>query len=378
MKWASMGSPRQPSRAGGARSAYRLLACAWAISMLGVLAVASPAAGASGKGPRYHLKIVEGATTLPEFEHPDDVSASIEDAKTEIVLQLIHGGLAIARDSGKNGEGAWISPGPEVGDEVILESPKGTVISTVVYDGLPTIDATVCAGSTNFSGENSTGEVVEGYYVKNVLETPYHQSTRPVQKAFGEAQVKTLSGTTFGGDFLKPLEIGEDVGAFESLKTSLAGEATYEYASETERPVAGCPAPPPPVVVAPPPVVPPFEGVIAKLFSSKIAGLLRFGATDKVTIDQPGTVTQDLYQVGGKLPAFASAHKHVLPPATLLARGSASTKVAGTVTVHLRLTTKGRSRLKSAHSLKVVLITTLRSSSGAKITLGRRSISLHR
>ncbi len=373
-----MGSLRHPSRARGARPALRGLGCGWAISLLAVLALAAPAAAASGHGPRYHLKIVEGATTLPEFEHPDSVSASIENAKTEVVLQLIHGGLAIARDSGKNGEGAWISPGPEVGDEVILESPKGTVISTVVYDGLPTIDPTVCAGSTNFSGENSSGEVVEGYYVKNVLETPYHQSTRPVQKAFGEAQVKTLSGTTFGGDFLKPLEIGEDVGAFESLKTSLAGEATYEYASETERPVAGCPAPPPPVIAPPPPVVPPFEGVIAKLFSSKIEGLLRFGATDKVTIDRPGTVTQDLYLVGGKLPAFASAHKRKLPPALLLARGSASAKVAGTVTVHLRLTSKGRSKLKSAHSLKVVLITTLRSSSGAKITLGRRTISLHR
>ena len=256
-----MGSLRHPSRARGARPALRGLGCGWAISLLAVLALAAPAAAASGHGPRYHLKIVEGATTLPEFEHPDSVSASIENAKTEVVLQLIHGGLAIARDSGKNGEGAWISPGPEVGDEVILESPKGTVISTVVYDGLPTIDPTVCAGSTNFSGENSSGEVVEGYYVKNVLETPYHQSTRPVQKAFGEAQVKTLSGTTFGGDFLKPLEIGEDVGAFESLKTSLAGEATYEYASETERPVAGCPAPPPPVIAPPPPVVPPFEGV---------------------------------------------------------------------------------------------------------------------
>lgn len=374
-----MGRPRHSSRTRGARSAHRLLACCSAISLLGILAVASPAAAVSGKGPRYHLKIVEGATTLPEFEHPDSVSAGIENSKTEVVLQLIHGGLAIARDSGKNGEGAWISPGPQVGDEVILESPKGTVISTVVYDGLPTIDPTVCAGSTNFSGENSSGEVVEGYYVKNVLETPYHQSTRPVQKAFGEAQVKTLSGTTFGGDFLKPLEIGEDVGAFESLKTSLAGEATYEYASETERPVAGCPAPPPPVIASPLPLVmPPFDGAITKLFSSKIEGLLKFGATDKVTIDEPGTVTQDLYLVGGKLPAFASAHRHSLPPALLLARGSASTKVAGTVTVHLRLTTKGRSKLKSAHKLKVVLITTLRSSSGAKITLGRRSISLHR
>ena len=211
-----------------------------------------------------------------------------------------------------------------------------------------------------------------------VLEFPYHRSPETVQKAFGLAQVKTLSGTTFGGAFLKPLELGEDVEAAESLKTSLAGEAIYEYVSETVRPVGACPTPPPPVIPPPPPVLPPLKGSITKLFSSKIGGFLKFGASDQVTINQPGTVTQDLYLVGGKLPAFASAHKRKLPPALLLARGSATAKTAGDVIVHLKLTNKGRARLRSAHSLKAVLITTLRSSSGAKINLGRRTISLHR
>lgn len=51
---------------------------------------------------------------------------------------------------------------------------------------------------------------------------------------------------------------------------------------------------------------------------------------------------------------------------------------AGTVTVSLKLTEKGRLKLKSAKNAKLVLITTLHSSSGAKINLGRHTISLHR
>ncbi len=346
------------------------------LSLLSSCIVASSAAATSGHGPKYTLKIVEGATTLPEYEHPNGAGAGIANAKTEVVLEIVHGGLIVGQDSGKNGEGAGVSPGPQVGDEVVLESPRGTVISRVIYDGLPTMDATVCAGSTNFSGANTSGNVVEGHYERNVLETPYHHPTEPVQKAFGEAQVKTLSGTAFGGNFLKPLEIGQDVIAVESLKTSLAGEATYEYKSETERPVGACPVPPPPVIL--PIALPLLHGSITKLFSSKIGAFLKAGASDQVTINQPGTVTQDLYLLGGKLPAFASAHhKRKLPPALLLARGATTSKVAGKVAVHLRLTSRGRRKLKSAHSLKAVLITTLRSTTGAKLNLGRRTVTLH-
>lgn len=349
---------------------------ALALGLLGAGALAAPAA-ATVHHPNFTLKIEEGATTLPEYEHPDSAYAYLEHSSAEIFLTLIHGGLAVEVGHAKNEGWAGVS-GPAVGDELILESPKGTVISRVSYDGLPTMDPTVCAGSTNFSGENSAGEVVEGFYEKKVLETPYHQSPRTNQTAFGEAQVKTLSGTTFSGAFLKPLEAGEDVRALESLKTTLANEETYTYISETERPVAACPAPPPPVIVPAPPVLPPLEGSIAKLFSSKISAFLKLGVTDEVTINQPGTVTQDLYLLGGKLPAFASSRRKQAPPALLLARGSATASTAGKVKVHLRLTNKGRGKLKASHSLKAVLITTLRGSTGVKIDLGRRTITLHR
>lgn len=341
--------------------------------------VAPMPATATGHGPRYSVNIAEGSTTLPEYEHPDWVSAGVESPKAEVVLKVIHGGLVVGQDSGSEG-GAWVSPGPQVGDEVVFESPRGTPIAKFAYDGLPTLDLTVCAGSTNFSGENSAGDVVEGFYVKNVLETPYHQSTRPVQKAFGEAQVKSLSGTTFGGNFLKPLEFGEDVGAIESLKTALAGEATYTYTSENERPVGACPVPPPPYVPPPPPVL---QGSILKLTHSTIHKLLKLGWLDQVTINQPGTVVQDLYLQDGKLPAFASSnkgkhHPRKLPPAQLVARGSATAKSAGTVSVLIRVTGRGRRLLRHRSQVRLVLVTTLRSNTGAELSLARRTVTLHR
>jgi hypothetical protein len=99
-----------------------------------------------------------------------------------------------------------------------------------------------------------------------------------------------------------------------------------------------------------------------------------------VTINQPGSVTEDLYAQGGTLPAFASANgkHHRKPLAVLLARGSATAKAAGKVVVVLKATKRGRHKLKGANQIHGVLITTLRSTSGAKLSLGRRSVTLHR
>jgi hypothetical protein len=112
-----------------------------------------------------------------------------------------------------------------------------------------------------------------------------------------------------------------------------------------------------------------------------ILSLLKSGWHDHVTINQPGTVTQDLYlESGGTLPAFAAKSKHHRkpPPALLVAHGAVVASSAGTVTVLLKLTAKGRLKLKSAKSLKLVLITTLRTSSGAEVNLARRTVSLRR
>jgi hypothetical protein len=101
-----------------------------------------------------------------------------------------------------------------------------------------------------------------------------------------------------------------------------------------------------------------------------------------VTINQPGTVIQDLYLQSGALPAFASSrgktHHAKKPAAMLLARGTVTATSAGTVEVVLRVNSRARRKLEKMKSVKAVLVTTLRSASGTKLDLGRRSVSFHR
>lgn len=356
-----------------------LVSCVACLPSVLAVALALPeSAGAASHGPRYTLKVVEGETTLPEYDQIASTSGSVEPSG-QVAVSIIRNGTTVYRDVEKGGS-AWLSQVPQVGEEVTLESPVGTPIGAVVYDGLPTIDPTVCAGSTNFSGENSSGDVVEGSYFTDALETSRGRVKGVHHVGNGEAQVKTLSGTTFGGSFLSALTLGQTVVATESLKTPLPGEATYTYISEYERPVGACPPPPPPVFV--PPAPPVLQGTILKLAAPTIRNLLKHGWRDHVTINQPGTVTQDLYLEGGTLPAYAAAskgkHHKKPPPALLLARGSASAHSAGTVTVSLKLTSKGRLKLRSAKHVTVVLMTTLHSDSGAKLNLARRTLKLHR
>jgi hypothetical protein len=350
-----------------------------ALLALGANALAAESASAweEPPTPEYSLKIVEGVTTLPE-ESILSTSGSVHipnDNHVQVTLRIVHNGLTVAQDTETDG-GAWLSQVPQVGDVVYLESPTGNVVGSTVYDGLPSLDASVCAGSTNFSGQRSSPEdVVKGSYYTLVP----HQSY--TANRFGEqAQVPTQSGAAFAGSFLTPLATGETVRAVESVEKPLAGGATFTYTSENDRPVGACPVPPPP---PPPPAIPALQGSIFKLARITIHKLLKSGWLDQVSINQPGTVVQDLYELGGAVPAHASSHKRSharprKPPALLLARGSAAASVAGTVKVLLRVTTKGRRTLRHSHRVRAELVTTLKASSGAKLNLETHTVTLER
>jgi hypothetical protein len=334
--------------------------------VVGVI-VAAPAT-ADNHAPEYSLSIVEGANTQPE-DPILHVSAGAS-SKAEVVLSIAHGGLVVDQDKGNGG--AWLSHVPQVGDLVTLESPAGTVRGAVVYDGLPSLDPTVCAGSANFSGQRSQGETVEGGYYTVGPRTSYF-----ARRGGGLAQVQVLSGSVFQGGFLTPLTSGETVFASESLISPIAG-GTFAYSSENDRPVGACPLPPPP---PPPPPPLALSGSLVKFVRISIHSLIRSGWSDRVRINQPGEIVQDLYLHQGSVPGFAasaSKRRRHKPPALLLARGTATAKAAGTVKVTMHLTSRGRRLLRSASSVKVVLITTLSARSGAKLTLERHSVTLHR
>ncbi len=351
-------------------------ACLTLLFALGAFAMPTAQAGANSghEGTEYSLSIVEGESTMPENSILH--TSGWVNSKAQVVVSIVRGGLTVARESGN--EGVWLSQVPEVGDVVNFESPAGHLIGSVVYDGLPSIDPTVCAGSINFSGQRSSGQTVEGGYYS--FTAPDHYGNVHRTDA-GQAQITGLSGSAFSGSFLTPLSLGETVWATESLQTPLAGNATFTYSSENDRPVGGCPPPPPPSPPPPPP--PALRGALARLVAVTIHKLLVSGWLNEVTINQPGTVVEDLYQQGGTLPAFAASvrgkrHLRKEPPAVLLARGSATAKGAGTVAVTLHATSLGRRKLKHATRVKAFLITTLHASSGQTLTLERRTVSLHR
>ena len=345
------------------------------LSALAGGAMLSAPAVASVPVPEYSLSIVEGANTQPE-DSIQQVSASAYHPRAEVVVSIAHNGLVVEQDKGDGG--AWLSQVPQVGDVVTLESPEKVVRGAIVYDGLPSLDPTVCAGSTNFSGQRSMGQTVEGGYYTVVPHPSYF-----ARRGGGQAQVQVLSGSAFAGGFLTPLSGGETVYAVESLITPIAG-GTFAYSSENDRPVGACPVPPSP---PPPPPPPALSGSIVKFVRTSIRRLIRFGWSTHVTINQPGTIVEDLYMHRGAVPAFAASSKHASrggerhrgkPPAPLLARGTATAKAAGTVTVTMHLTSTGRRLFKHAHSARVVLVTTLTAGSGAKLTLERRTLTLHR
>ena len=312
-----------------------------------VVLVAPAGAWAHDKAPEYSLSVVEGADTQPA-DTIERVSASASE-NAEVSVSLIHNGLVVALDTGEGYAG--LSQVPQVGDVVTFASQGFT--TAVTYDGLPAIDPTVCVGSNNFSGQRTLGYTVEGGYY---TVTPARRHIYHSQNTL--AQIQVLSGAAFGGSFLSPLVSGDTVYAVESLTSSLPGGATFTYSSENDRPVGGCPPPPPP----PPPPPLALSGAFAKFTRTSIAKLLHSGWSTHVTINQPGTIIEGLYQHSGVLPAFAATSKQKRPrkepKALLLARGTATAKAAGTVAVIMHLTSVGRRLLRHAHSVKVVLITT--------------------
>jgi hypothetical protein len=357
------------------RGAHRVPATL-ALLTLGCLAPGAAYAN-SHSHTEYSLSIVEGESTLPE-EVLAHVSASVSP-DAQVVLTITRGGTVIYRNEGS--QGAWLSQVPQVGDTVAMESPAGHVVGSVVYDGLPSLDPTVCAGSESFSGQRSGAmEVTGGYYTLVQVTDPYG-NVHVHHGSSGQAQVTTQVGQSFAGNFLSPLQTGETVWASETVTSQLAGEATFTYASEYDRPVGTCPAPQPPPPPPPPP--PALQGSIFKFAHMTIQKLMKFGFSDQVTINQPGTIIQDMYLENGKVPAVASSldnkshHKHHKPPALLIARGSAQASASGTVTVSLKLTNAGRRKLKHMHGAKVELVTTLHATSGAKLNLQPRTVAFH-
>jgi hypothetical protein len=358
----------------GIRATTKALTSLLAAAGLLLLCATAPGfAWANNHGTQYTLEVTEGENTIPQYESVAGTVAKVEPS-APVAVSIVRNGTTVYKNEGYGWASVPQVPAP--GETVVLESPIGHVVGSNVYDGLPTIDPSTCVGSTNFEGENTSGFTVEGSHITDtVLSARKHEVER---SGFGQAQVKSLTGTSFGGDFLAPIPAGATVMVTESLKTALTGEATYTYVSERVEPAnASCPVPPPPP--PPPPLITPLHGGLVALGHAKIQTVLKSGYRDHISINQAGTITQELFLRGsGKLPATASSHhKKKPPPALLLARGTAKASAAGDVSVVLKLTAAGRRELKASGRVNAILLTTLRTANRQVATLAPKSLTLH-
>jgi IPT/TIG domain/Bacterial Ig-like domain (group 3)/Fibronectin type III domain/FG-GAP repeat len=222
--------------------------------------------------------------------------------------------------------------------------------------GAVTFNATVTNTSTSVVPFGSVQFVIDGEPVLGSL----------ALNNSGEAGIEA-EGALAAGDHV--------VQAFYHDGTGVTPNFTDSHASVTEH----ITSPPPPAKspASPPPPPPPFQATLSVFpLAPTVRGLLRGAFSDSVTLTGPGSVSENMFADNGVLPATASrassAHhkkgkRHQV--ALLLARGSASTATAGTVNVTLLPTAAGKKTLKKTrHSLRVVLITSVKDAKTGNVT----------
>src|ERR1700678_3225345 len=111
----------------------------------------------------YGLSVSEGSSSSG-FSVADTNGFAEATPAHEARIAITRAGVRVAETPSGQGSFPFMSQVPQAGDVLSLESPLGTTVSSVTYDGLPTMDATVCAGSANFSGQRTPGTTLTGRY----------------------------------------------------------------------------------------------------------------------------------------------------------------------------------------------------------------------
>src|ERR1700685_441669 len=191
----------------------------------------------------YGISVSEGSATSSAFSIADTSGFAEATPAHEARVTIARAGVRVAETASGQGSFPFMTQVPQAGDVLTLESPLGTPISSVTYDGLPTMDATVCAGSANFSGQRSSGTTLTGRYTTET----YGGAERFVS-------LPLSSASSFAAGFSTALQSGETVFAEEERESTLPGGDAFSYYSSNARPVGGCPVPAakPVALVAPP------------------------------------------------------------------------------------------------------------------------------
>jgi hypothetical protein len=263
---------------------------------------------------------------------------------------------------------------PRPTDQIVLTDLTTSESRTTTYTGRLAFDTNVCGTPSTFSGSRDEGATVS--VSANVYYGAYDARNDYVSPAtiFG-------AGTRFSGSFGRTLAPNWDMTASQAR----AIDPSFTVFDDVTRPVGICPAPtrapnpmpsPPPVAVPsarPVDKLPPTATLVDALILTRPTSAYRalmagtFGLV--VTMNEPGVVRQTLYlDDGAKLPkagAAAAAKKKAAKKPTVLATGRTVVAKAGNVKVKLKLSKKGRSRLKhGSRTVKLALVTVVTDKAG--------------
>jgi hypothetical protein len=294
-------------------------------------------------------------------------------------VKLVRGGATIATATAP-GFAAILGVVPVAGDEVTVTNVTAGLARTVPITGQPTLSDTVCGTATAFSGTRDAGSTLWiSASVNDGASARTNVNRVRRQTFFG-------GGSTFGGSFNIMLSPSWDV--YVSEARSFASGVTVF--NDIERPVGACavtgpgpkPVPGSPVSVvvpgssAPVPPVTPAKDTILPLArltlpaslkqpTAAFRALLRGKFTDSLVVSEAGTVTQTLYlDDGAKLPKATAVPAAAKKKATVVGQGRATARKSGVIKVTVKLSKKGRSRLRAARQTKLALVTVVRDKAG--------------
>jgi hypothetical protein len=291
-------------------------------------------------------------------------------------VDLVRAGATIASATAPGF--AMISGVPVVaGDQVTVTNVDAGLSQTVTITGQPTLSDAVCGTPTTFSGTRDAGSTL---WVSASLDDGASARTN-VNRV--RRQTFFGVGTTFSGSF--NITLSPSWSVYVSQARSFASGVTVF--NDIQRPVGECagagprpgPTPGSPVSVvvrgpSPAPALTPAKDTIlpnARLIlpaslkkpTAAFRALLGGKFTNSLVVSEAGTVTQTLYlDNGAKLPkattGLAAAAKK--KKATVVGQGRATVTRSSVVKVTVKLSKKGRSRLRAARQTKLALVTVIR------------------
>jgi len=318
-------------------------------------AVAAPSALASGSGSLGFSRYADGGGA---------VSAALDDYMYGTIrLEVLRNGTIIASDSSSSGyASADVMLFSLLSGDVATVRENGVLIGSVTYDGLPSIAANACVGSSSFTGVQSNEATVS---------LASASSNSAVWTQLNPFKV-TLQHPLAAGDWVY-VATQQTIGALHVEET-------------TDADVGACPAPPPPPSVPPvrPPLPPPAPPTDPQVLDALELAVDRTGG--RLRTQNPATLAKKktlnlpfrFSEAGlAKLRLTApGARTHSKP--VVIGSGAAQVLAAGERTVPVKLTAAGRKLLARARTVKLTLKATFAPQRGGKSQSSTATITLKR